>query len=42
MSGRVVVTENVIEASYEGTAYRHPVATVYERTDDDKIQHMRA
>jgi limonene-1,2-epoxide hydrolase len=41
-SGRAVITENVIEATYEGIPYEHPITTVYELADDGKIQHMRA
>lgn len=42
VSGRVVVTENVVEGTYEGIPFEYPIACIYELRDDGKIQHMRA
>jgi len=42
VSRNVAVSERVIEATYEGIQYEHPIVTVYELDHDAKIQHMRA
>lgn len=42
VSRNIAVSERVIEATYEGIPYEHPIVTVYELDDAGNIQHLRA